>query len=187
MITITKYIIALTLGLLTLLSCDTSKSLQSYIVEKQEDNRFLKIDLATSLLSEIDSLSQEQKQVLASIKKINVVAYLKKEGTEQDYEIELTRLSLIFNQEKYQLLGSFKTKGQKISLMYLGAQNAIDEVIVYASDSQTGLAVFRLLGKDMKPSDVVRLSEMIESGNLDLSSLTGLQDIFYPQAEGNTL
>lgn len=183
MITITKYIIALTLGLLTLLSCDTSKSLQSYIVEKQEDNRFLKIDLATSLLSGIDSLSQEQKQVLASIKKVNVVAYPKKEGTQQDYEIEIARLSLIFNQEKYQLLGSFKTKGQKISLMYLGTQNSIDEVIVYASDNQTGLAVFRLLGKDMEPRDVVMLSEMIESGNLDLSSLTGLQDIFYPNTE----
>ena len=184
---IIKYIIAITLAVLTLLSCDTSKSLQSYIVEKQEDNRFLKIDLATSLLSEIDSLSQEQKQVLASIKKINVVAYLKKEGTQQHYDAELARLSLIFDQEKYQLLGRFKTKGQKISLMYLGAQNAIDEVIVYASDNQTGMAVFRLLGKDMKPSDVVRISEMIENGNLDLSSLTGLQDIFYPQAEVNTL
>ena len=81
MMTITKYIITITLGLLTLLSCDTRKSLQSYIVEKQDDNRFLKIDLATSMLSEIDSLSKDQKQVLASIRKINVVAYPKKEGT----------------------------------------------------------------------------------------------------------
>ena len=183
MMTITKYIITITLGLLTLLSCDTSKSLQSYIVEKQDDNRFLKIDLATSLLSEIDSLSKDQKQVLASIRKINVVAYPKKEGTEQDYESETTRLSLIFNQEKYQKLASFKSKSQKVSLMYLGSVTAIDEVIVYALDNQTGLAVFRLLGNDMKPSDVLKLSEMLESGNLDLSNLTGLQDVFYPNIE----
>ena len=183
MIIITRYIIGISLALLTFLSCDTSKSLQSYIVEKQEDNRFLKIDVPTSLLSEIDSLSKEQKQVLASIRKINVVAYPKKEGTEQDYENEITRLSLIFNQEKYQKLASFKSKSQKVSLMYLGSVTAIDEVIVYALDNQTGLAVFRLLGKDMKPSDVLNLSEMLESGNIDLSNLTGLQDVFYLKTE----
>ena len=95
----------------------------------------------------------------------------------------MARLSLIFNQEKYQVLGRFKTKSQKVSLMYIGSENAIDEVIVYISDNQTGLAVFRLLGKNMKPSDVIKLSEMIESGNLDLSSLTGLQDVFYPNVD----
>lgn len=52
--------------------------------------------------------------------------------------------------------------------MYLGSENAIDEVIVYISENQTGLAVFRLLGKNMKPIDVIKLSEMIETGNLDL-------------------
>jgi len=183
MITITKYIIGISLALLTFLSCDTSKSLQSYIVEKQEDNRFLKVDLATSLLSEIDSLPQQQRQILESIKKINVVAYPKNKGTQEDYDTEMARLSLIFNQEKYQVLGRFKTKSQKVSLMYLGSENAIDEVIVYISDNQTGLAVFRLLGKNMKPIDVIKLSEMIESGNLDLSSLTGLQDVFYPNVD----
>ena len=78
MMIIIKYIIAITLAVLTLLSCDTSKSLQSYIVEKQEDNRFMKVDFATSLISELDSLPEQQKQVLASIKKMNVVAYSKK-------------------------------------------------------------------------------------------------------------
>lgn len=183
MITIAKYIIAITLGLLTLLSCDTSKSLQSYIVEKQEDNRFLKLDIATSLLGEIDSLSKDQKQVLASIKKINVVAYPKEQGTEQDFDTETTRLTLIFDQKKYQRLASFNSKSQKVSLMYLGSVTAIDEVIIYAKDSQTGLAVFRLLGKDMKPSDAIKIAEMLESGNLDLSSLSGLKDVFSPNTK----
>ena len=113
MITITRYIIGISLALLTFLSCDTSKSLQSYIVEKQEDNRFLKVDLATSLLSEIDSLPQQQRQILESIKKINVVAYPKNKGTQEDYDTEMARLSLIFDQEKYQVLGRFKTKEPK--------------------------------------------------------------------------
>jgi hypothetical protein len=39
----------------------------------------------------------------------------------------------------------------------------------------------------MKPSDVIKLSEMIENGNLDLSSLTGLQDVFYPIADIKSL
>ena len=178
MMIIIKYIIAFTLAVLTLLSCDTSKSLQSYIVEKQEDNRFMKVDFATSLMSELDSLPEQQKQVLASIKKMNVVAYSKKEGSQADFDIQTKRLKLIFDQQKYLVLGSFKAKSQNVTLMYLGDEDAIDEVIVYVLDNDKGLAVFRLLGNNMNPSDILKLSGMLEQGNIDLSKLTGLEDIF---------
>lgn len=178
MMTIVKYVVGFALGFLTLMSCDNSKSLQSYIVEKQEDDRFMKVDFATSLMSEMDSLPQDQKDVLQSIKKMNVVAYPKKEGTEIDYEAEKGRLSVIFDQEKYKTLGKFKANNQNITLMYLGEEDAIDEVIVYGRDDEKGLAVFRLLGDDMNPNDVMKLSSMIENGNVDLSKLTGLEEVF---------
>jgi hypothetical protein len=178
MMTVVKYIIGFSLAMITLLSCDNSKSLQSYIVEKQADARFMKVDFATSLISEMDSLPQEQKEVLQSIKKMNVVAYPKKKGTEAEYEVEKVRLSVIFDQEKYKTLGSFRANNQNITLMYLGEEDAIDEVIVYGRDDEKGLAVFRLLGNDMDPSDVMKLSAMLEDGNLDLSKLTGLEEVF---------
>ena len=178
MMTIVKYIIGFALGLMTLLSCDNSKSLQSYIVEKQQDNKFMKVDFATSLMSEMDSLPQEQKEILQSIKKMNVIAYKKDEGTEADYAVEKERLAGIFNQEKYKMLGKFKANNQNIKLMYLGEEDAIDEVIVYGRDDEKGLAVFRLLGDDMNPNDAVKILNMLEKGDLDLSQLTGLEEVF---------
>jgi hypothetical protein len=175
---IIKYIIGISLAIVTLLSCDTSKSLQSYIVEKQDDNRFMKVDFATSLMSELDSLPEEQKQVLAAIKKMNVVAYPKKEGSQADFDMETKRVSFIFDQERYQVLGSFKANNQNVTLMYLGKEDAIDEVIVYAIDNDKGFAIFRLLGNNMNPSDILKLSGMLEKGNIDLSKLTGLEAIF---------
>ena len=71
--------------------------------------------------------------------------------------------------------------------MYLGSVTAIDEVIIYAKDNQTGLAIFRLLGKDMKPSDAIKIAEMLESGNLDLSSLSGLKDVFSPDIKAKSI
>ena len=178
MMTIVKYIVGFALSMMTLLSCDNSKSLQSYIVEKQEDNRFMKVDFATSLMSGIDSLPQEQKGILQSIKKMNVVAYKKSEGTEVEYSVEKERLASIFDQEKYKMLGKFKANNQDIKLMYLGEEEAIDEVIVYGRDDEKGLAVFRLLGDDMNPSDALKILNMLEKGDLDLSQLTGLEEVF---------
>lgn len=163
MMTIVKYIIGVSLAVLTLLSCDGSKSLQSYIVDKQEDDRFMKVDIATSLVKDIDSLPQDQKDILNTIKKMNVVAYPKNEGSQADYDTEKGKLAVIFDQEKYKELGSFKAKNQNVTLMYLGEEDAIDEVIVYGRDDEKGLAVFRLLGDDMNPSDVMKLSKMIET------------------------
>ena len=116
--------------------------------------------------------------MLASIKKMNVVAYSKKEGSQADFDIQTKRLKLIFDQQKYLVLGSFKAKSQNVTLMYLGDEDAIDEVIVYVLDNDKGLAVFRLLGNNMNPSDILKLSGMLEQGNIDLSKLTGLEDIF---------
>ncbi|WP_415374310.1 DUF4252 domain-containing protein [Patiriisocius sp. Uisw_017] len=178
MVTIIKYILAFTLASLTLMSCDTSKSLQSYIVDKQEDDRFMKIDLATSLLTEMESLPEDQKMILKTVKKMNVVAYPKKEGTDAEYNTEKDRLSVIFDQEQYKQLGSFNVNGQNVSLMYLGDENAIDEVIVYGRDDDKGLVVFRLLGDEMNPSELIKLSNVIEKGDLDLSKLAGMEDIF---------
>ncbi len=136
------------------------------------------VDLATSFLSEMDSLPEDQKTILKTVKKMNVVAYSKKGGTDLEYKAEKDKLEVIFDQEKYKQLGSFNVNGQNVSLMYLGEEDAIDEVIVFGRDDDKGLAVFRLLGDNMNPSDLMKLSNVIEKGNLDLSQLAGMEDIF---------
>ena len=176
--TIVKYTVAAAIAIITLISCDGSKSLQSYIVDKQEDDRFMKVDLATSLFAKMDSIPADQKEVLNTVKKMNVVAYPKKEGTDADYLAEKAKLDVIFNQDKYKVLGSFKSNGQNMKLMYLGDEEAIDEVIVYGRDDEKGLAVFRLLGDKMNPASMMKLAANLENGDVNLSDLAGLEDIF---------
>ena len=71
-----KYVIGIGLAALTLFSCSNKESLQRYIVDRQDDDSFLKIDIAASLLqTDGANFSQEEKDILATVKKINVVAY----------------------------------------------------------------------------------------------------------------
>ncbi|MGJ8666254.1 MAG: DUF4252 domain-containing protein [Patiriisocius sp.] len=175
---IVKILLGLSLIALSFISCDSDKSLQVYIVDKQEDDRFMKVDLATSLIENTEVLDEKNKEILKTIKKVNVVAYPKEKGTEAEYQAEKAKLDLILNQEKYQLLTEFKSNGQLVTLKYLGDDDAIDEVIIYGRDDDKGLAVFRLLGDNMKPEDLGRLAMALQKGDFDLSGMTGVEDIF---------
>lgn len=177
--TIIKYIIALIIGLLTMASCSNEKSLQRYLVDKQEDDRYLKIDLATSLLqSDESSFTEDEQEILNTVKKVNVVAYPVKNGDAAEYEAEKARVDKIIGQEKYKTLMSTKSKDINITLKYLGEEQAIDEVIVFASSPEKGFGVFRLLCDDMRPDQILKLTKSIQKGDLDVSKLSGIGDLF---------
>tara|TARA_R110002072_G_scaffold23949_2_gene81925 strand:- start:31862 stop:32404 length:543 start_codon:yes stop_codon:yes gene_type:complete len=176
---LTKYIIPIVLAVLTLLSCSNDKSLQKYLVDKQDDDKFLKVDVATSLLqSEDSSFTQEQKDILETVKKVNVVAYKISKDNMAEYESEKKKLAEIINQEKYKTLMKFGSNKQGATLKYLGEEDAIDEVIVFASDNEKGFAVFRLLGKDMRPDQMIKLMNSIDNGDIDVSKLSGIGELF---------
>jgi len=177
--TLIKYITALIIGLLTLASCSNEKSLQRYLVDKQEDNRYVKVDLATSLLqSDNSSFTEEEQEILNSVKKVNVVAYPMKNGNLEEYKSEKAIVSEIIDQEKYKTLSSVNSNGMRVTLKYLGEEEAIDEVIVFASSEEKGFGVFRLLCDDMKPEQILKMMNSVERGDLDVSKLSGIGDIF---------
>ncbi len=178
MVTIVKYISAILLGSLLLVSCNSNPSLQEYLVDKQEDDAFVKVDLATSLLyAEEDKLTVAQKDVLKTVKKINVVAYPLK-GDDAEFTLERKKLQEILSQEKYQTLTEMKHKGWSLSVKYMGEDDAIDEMIVFGSDKEKGFAVFRLIGENMKPEDMIRMLETMDKDNVNLSALKGLEGLF---------
>jgi hypothetical protein len=178
MVTIVKFFTGLLLGGLLFTSCDSSPSLQEYLVDKQGDNNFVKVDLATSLLyAEEDKLSPEQKDVLKTVKKINVVAYPMKDN-EVEYTAERKKILDILSQERYQTLMKMGSNKKGVTLKYLGEDDAIDEVIIYGNDSERGFIVFRLLGKDMNPGDMIRMVETMDTDNVNLSALEGIEALF---------
>lgn len=179
MTTLVKYLSILVLAAFSLISCGNGESLQRYLVDKQDDDRFLKVDVATSLfMAEENNLSEEQKDILNTIKKINMVAYPVKSGNEADYENEKAKVKDIINQEQYKTLGMVKSKDMQLTMKYLGEETAIDEVIVFASSSDKGFGVFRLLCDDMRPDQALKLMNSMENGDLDLSKISGIGDMF---------
>lgn len=173
-----KYTIAFILGAMALVSCN-DKSLQKYLVEKQDDDKFVKMDIAASLLEGKNSnFTQEEKDILRTIKKVNVVAYPIAGGDMADYEKERQKLRSILDQEQYKELTRIKSKQWNATLKYTGEEDAIDEVIVFASDDSRGFAVFRLLGENMRPDQMIKLMNSAERGDLDVSKLEGLGEIF---------
>ncbi|WP_347374671.1 DUF4252 domain-containing protein [Aequorivita sp. Q41] len=172
-----KYILALTLGVVALSSC-SDKSLQKYLVEKQDDDKFVKMDIATSLLQGANSdFSEEEKEILKTIKKVNVVAYPLK-GDVADYEKERQNLKTILDQEQYKELTRTKSNDWNATLKYTGDEDAINEIIVFASSDTYGFAVFRLLGENMQLDQMLKLMNSAERGDLDFSQLEGLGEIF---------
>ena len=179
MTTAIKYVTALVIAALTLVSCNDGKSLQRYLVDKQEDDRFMKVDIATSLfMSEENNFTEDEKEIMETIKKINVVAYPIKGGNQDEYETEKGKVRDIIDQEKYKTLGMVKNSDMHMTMKYLGEETAIDEVIVFASSDDKGFGVFRLLCDDMRPDQAVKLMKTMERGDLDLSKLSGIGEMF---------
>jgi len=173
------YLTAVTLGILTLASCSNKKSLQQYLVDKQEDERYIKLDIAASLLqSDSADYTLEQEEILKTIKKVNVVAYPVKGDNAGDYPGEKAELKDILNQDRYKTLMKMGSNTSGMTLQYMGEEDAIDEVIVFASDDEKGFAVFRLLGEDMQLDQMMKLMTSIDKGDVDVGQLSGIGDLF---------
>jgi len=169
---------------LALISCSEEKSLQAYLVDRQEDPNFVKFDIPASIITEDNSfLNAEQKEVMATVRKLNVMAYPKKTTgdsleVEADYQAQKEIIKSIIDQEKYQTLIKFGSPNQGASLKFVGETDAIDELIIFASDEQRGFAIFRLTGDKMDPEKMINMMKDIENGDLDLNQMNGFGNIF---------
>lgn len=174
-----KYILGIGLAALTLFSCSNKESLQRYIVDRQGDDSFLKIDIAASLLqTDSANLSQEEKDILKTIKKINVIAYPIEEGNVSAYEVKMQVLKTILDQDRYKTLMKYGSNKEGATLKYVGLEDAIDEIIVFVRDDEKGFALFRLLGDDMRPEQMIKLMTAIKKGDVDISKLNSIGKIF---------
>ena len=169
---------------LALVSCSEEKSLQAYLVDRQEDPNFVKFDIPASIITEDNSfLNAEQKEVMATVRKLNVMAYPKKTTgdsleVEADYQAQKEIIKSIIDQEKYQTLIKFGSPNQGASLKFVGETDAIDELIIFASDEQRGFAIFRLTGDKMDPEKMINMMKDIENGDLDLNQMNGFGNLF---------
>ncbi len=175
-------ILGLALAAAAFVSCANEPSLQEYYVENQQDNKFIALDVPTSMFTNADALDENQRATLESVKKINVLALPVKESKEE-YEAEKAKLSSILQDKKYQLLMKYGSNDRKAEIYFTGDEEAIDEIIVYGYDDTKGVGVARVLGEDMNPQKLMELMKSFEKGDVDVNGLKGITGMFKTEIE----
>ncbi len=162
-------------------SCNQGESLQSYYVNNQEELNFISVDVPVSFVEfEDDALTNEQQEAYESIDKLNMLGYNLKEGNEEEYKTELTKVQTILNNEKYEELmrGGNAKDGKFIVKMIAGAGESIDELIVFGSSTERGFAIVRVLGDDMEPAKIIKLGDALGKMNTDENAIKDFMGFF---------
>jgi len=166
-----------------LVSCNNNQSLQEYYVDNQGNKDFVAVDVPTSLFANTESLNEDQKKTLETVKKINVIAIPKKQENLEKIAAEKSNISNILKDEKYQLLMKYGGSKTKLEVYYTGDEEAVDEIIVYGYDDKKGMGVARILGDDMNPSDILNLVRSMQEGDIKMDGLKEISGIFSDHSE----
>ena len=157
-----KEVIILTV-LALFISCNQQKTIQTYIVEKQDKPGFMSVDLPMSLIQlNSDKVPLDVKDGYESIKKVNVLGlpYL---NNNEAYEIEKKAISLILNNSTlYKNLMKMDMDGMSVSIYYNGDANDINEVIVFGYSKKIGVGVARVIGNHMNPTKITQMAEYLK-------------------------
>lgn len=171
----TIYCVAIALSLL-LSSCNKEPSLQKYFVENQEKPGFVAIDVSPSILN-IDKtkLSLEQSKALSSFNKMNILAFKIDGKNKNQYTTEKNKVvEILKDTVTYKQLMKFGSGKQGASISYVGDENHINEFVIYGNQSESGFAVVRVLGNNMKPEDAMIMLSVLQKSNIDIKQLEGL-------------
>lgn len=145
-------------------SCKNEKSVQGYIVEAGEKEGFSKMDIPiSSLITPKTDVSDEVRETINSVKKINVAFLRKTADNDAAYQKEKETLKDIFTDNKdYKSLMEMKFKDMNVKVFYSGDTDAIDEVVAYGYNQELGVGVARLLGENMNPAKVIEMLQNIK-------------------------
>ena len=149
-------------------------------MQKQENDNFIAIDLPASLLKVEEGASEETKKTMATIKKLNILAFKINETNAAEYKTELAQVKSILKGDDYNELMRMKHEGINIVINYQGTDDAIDEFLLLASNNEQGFALARILGNKMQPEKIMKMAEDFK--NIDKEgagdALSQLSDLF---------
>jgi len=155
---------------LFLVACNKQPSIQEYYIEKQDSGDFIAIDLPASILKVGEGASEETRETLSTIKKMNILAFKVNDSNQQEFDAEYTKVKEILKNDNYNELMRMKHEGINIVINYLGDEEAVDEFILFASDKNRGFALARVLGDHMEPQKIIKMAEDFK--NIDKEGAT---------------
>jgi len=159
-------------------ACNNEQSLQEYYVSNQGNKGFVALDLPASMLANMESLDEDQRKTLETVKKVNFLAIPQTPENVSRIEEEKNKVNNILKDEKYQLLMKFGMGDTRIELYFTGEDEAVDEVILYGFNEEKGMGIARVLGENMNPGDIMNLLRSMEKGDIDMSGVSGVSQIF---------
>ena len=168
------------LAAIVLVACNKQVTVQEYYVQKQENDNFIAIDLPASLLKVEDGASEETKKTMATIKKLNILAFKVNETNAEEFKTELAEVKGILKGDDYNELMRMKHEGINIVINYQGSDDAIDEFLLLASNNEKGFVLARILGDKMQPEKIMKMAK--DFNNIDKEgagdALSQLSDLF---------
>ncbi len=162
-----------------LTSCNQGETLQSYYITNQETPDFISIDLPTSFV-DIDqtNFTEEQQEAFNSIDKLNMLLFQGDDSNTETYKEELVKVKAILANEKYEELFRGSATDGKITIKYIGTDNSIDELIIFATANGKGFGIVRVLGDDMKPSKIITLGDVLKNANFEETQIQEFSNFF---------
>jgi hypothetical protein len=153
-------------------SCKQEASLQKYFVESGKKKEFIALDVSSSILNVNESkLSVSEKKALASFDKVNILAFKKDGKNDAQYSKEIKEVKEILKDTVYQPMIKLNGIGQNASIMVMGDDKKIDEIILFGNKKELGFTVIRVLGNDMKPENAMGFLSILQKSNIDMEQL----------------
>ena len=176
--TINTFFLAMGLAL-TVLSCDTDPTLQTYYVDNQETPNFLSVDIPPSIVGlDEANLTEGQLKAYKSIKRLNFLGYKLDEKNMEAYNAELAKVKTILSDEKYEDLMEVNDRAGRFVGKSVGDGDTIDEFVLFVSRNDTGFGIIRILGDDMDPAQIVTLVDAVKNTNFDSSKVESIMNFY---------
>ena len=157
---------------LVMMGCKDEPSLQQYFVKSGEKKDFLALDISSSILNVNENkLSDSEKKALASFDKVNVLAFKKDNKNNAQYSKEVKEVKEILKDTTFQPLIKLNGVGHNASIMLVGDNKEIDELILFGNQKDLGFTVIRVLGNDMKPENAMEFFSILQKSNIDMEQL----------------
>ena len=158
--------------ILVMMSCKDEPSLQKYFVKSGEKKEFMSMDISSSILNVNETkLSESEKKALASFEKVNVLAFKKDDKNNAQYSKEIKEVKEILKDTTFQPLIKLNGVGHNASIMLVGDNKEIDELVLFGNQKDLGFTVIRVLGNDMKPEDAMQFFSILQKSNIDMEQL----------------
>lgn len=175
------YVLTFLLSLL-LVSCQSEPSMQKYFVEHQQKPGFSVFDVPSSIINtKKATLTAEQKRVLGTFKKLNVLFYKADPNNPKAMDVERKQVqALLKDTLQYQQLMKFGSGKDGGSISFVGTDDKVDEILLYGCKSDGGLAVIRILGDNMNPADAMTFLSVLQQSDVNMQQLEPLKGILKP-------